>query len=422
MSMNRRNYVALIGSVGALVALGAAMTAQAADQKGPSVSKCMAKPLKEAQDAMKAGNYDLEIQKIQEARNTASCTKSTYDDYIMNSWLGVAEIKQRNYEAAAPALQASAMSEYSTPEQRRTMLKAVVGIYAQLKNNAKTIEVGQAAIKTGAADSDVYVMVAVAQDAQGQYKQAAQTIQMVVDKQSKPEEKYLQFQWDAYSKASDQADANKVIDKLVTYYPKPDYWLNALQPLLKMNINDSHLQLDVYRLMFDVGVLKQPRDIGDMAELDYDAGLPGETVSVLQKAFDDKAFTDQRDVLRYQHLLQTSMMKQQSDQASLTTQETKAANAATGDDLVGLGTAYLTYGQPDKAVNMISQGISKGGLRHPEQASLLLGIAQLRSRDTDAARRTFDKVASSGNEGYAQLGRLWALHMQGRATSTARAG
>src|SRR6185437_15745518 len=207
----------------------------------------------------------------------------------------------------------------------------------------------------------------------------------------------------------DQTDASKVIDKLVTYYPKPDYWLNALQPLLKMNINDAHLQLNVYRLMFDVGVLTQPRDVGEMAGLDFDQGYPGETIAVLQKATDAKVFTDPRDVSRYQHLLQSSMMKAQTDQASLGAQEAKAASDPSGDALIGVGTAYLTYGQADKAVSAFSQGISKGSLKRPDEATLLLGVAQLRNHDADAARRSFEKVAGSSDQGYAQLGRLWEL-------------
>jgi tetratricopeptide (TPR) repeat protein len=365
---------------------------------------------------MKKKDYATEIQKIQAAQAQA-CTKTPYDDYVMNSWLGVAYLSTKDYAHAAPALQAAGMSQYSSVIQRQQMLRDVVSIYAQLHQNAKTVEAGQAAIKAGITDADIYVTVAVAQDQMGQHKDAAETIQSVIDKEPKPEEKYLQFQWDAYIKASDQADANKVIDKLVTYYPKPDYWLNALQPLLKMTINDAHLQLNVYRLMFDVGVLTQPHDAGDMAGLDFDAGYPGETVLVLQKAFDAKVFTDQRDVLRYQHLLQTSMMKAQTDQASLGAQQTKATSDASGDGLVAVGTAYLTYGQADKAVSAITQGIAKGSLHRPDEANLLLGIAQLRNHDTDAAHRTFEAVAGSSDQAYAQLGRLWELHMQNHAAA-----
>lgn len=417
--MKRRNTWAVIGSVGAVVALCLGSVAHAADEKekGPTVSKCLAKPLKEAQDAMKAKNYQLQIQKVQEAQNTPKCNKTPYDEYLMNTWLGVANVQLKNYEVAAPALQAAAESQYTTPENRRQMMQAVVGIYSQLHQYPKAIAAGQSAIRSGAADASIYVTVAVSQEALGQHKEAAATIQQLIDKEPKPEEKYLEFQWEAYNKAGDQADANRVIDKLVTYYPKPDYWLNALAPLLKMNINDAQLQLNVYRLMNDVGVLKRANDYADMANLTYDAGYPGETVAVLQKAFAANAFTDQRDVMRYQHLLMSAMAKAQTDQASLPSQESKAEHASTGDALVAVGAAYLSYGQADKAISAIQKGIDKGGLKSMEQAELVLGIAQLHAHNAAAAHRTFDKVASSSNEGYAQLGRLWGLHSENHSAA-----
>jgi hypothetical protein len=70
----------------------------------------------------------------------------------------------------------------------------------------------------------------------------------------------------------------------------------------------------------------------------------------------------------------------------------------------------LSYGQTDKAVAAISKGIAKGSLKYPEEANLLLGIAQLRSHNAAEAQRAFEKVGASSNTGYARLGKLWALH------------
>lgn len=416
--MNRSTVVSVLGSACAVAALClcSATASYAAESKGPTISAFLAKPLKAAQDAQKAQNYDLEVQKLQDAL-AAKGQRTPYDNFIINSFLGVAYVNLKNYPSAAPALEAAAESQYADSAQQKAMLQAVVSIYSQLHQYPKAIAAGQNAMKLGVAGSDVYVTVAVDQDGIGQHKEAAATIQQLIDKEPKPEEKYLEFQWEAYNKASDQVDASKVIDKLVTYYPKPDYWLNALQPLLKMNINDARLQLDVYRLMNDVGVLKQAHDYADMAELSFDAGYPGETVAVLQKAFADHVFTDQRDILRYQHLLTGAMQKATQDEASLPSQQSKAEAATTGDPLVAVGAAYLSYGQADKAASVIAEGIAKGGLKYPEEANLLLGVAQLRSHNTADAHRTFDKVSNSDNEGYAQLGRLWVLHSQSHSAA-----
>jgi hypothetical protein len=70
----------------------------------------------------------------------------------------------------------------------------------------------------------------------------------------------------------------------------------------------------------------------------------------------------------------------------------------------------LSYGQNDKALAALNKGIAKGSLKYPEEANLLLGIAQLRSHDAADAEKSFDKVAASSNSGYARLGKLWLLH------------
>jgi hypothetical protein len=147
-----------------------------------------------------------------------------------------------------------------------------------------------------------------------------------------------------------------------------------------------------------------------MAEIALDAGYPGETQNVLQQAFAKNVFVEQRDKDRYQHLLDGAKQRAAADQASLANQEKDASNAPGGDKLVQVGAAYMSYGQNDKAIADIQKGIAKGSLKYPDEANLLLGIAQLRSHNAADAQRAFEKVSSSSNAGYARLGKLWALH------------
>jgi hypothetical protein len=392
--------------------LGAALSgiAAAADQAaGPTVSRALAKPLKAAQDAMQAKHWDAVLASLKEAQSTPG-EKTAYDNFVINQMLGFVYVQKQDLASAAPALEAAAQSQYATPEQQKAWLRAVMGSYFSQKNYARTVEIGEQAVKHGATDTDTYTTIADAQSKLGDWKGAAGTIQQVVEHQSKPEEKLLEFQWNCYVKVNDTADAGRVIEELVSYYPEPNYWLNALAPLSRMDIKDAHLQLNVYRLMNDVGVLKRPSDYAEMAELALDQGYPAESQAILEKAFAQKIFTEQRDKDRYQHLLDGARQRAATDLAALPAKEKDAANAATGEQLVQLGAAYMTYGQFDKAVTTISRGLAKGGLKSPEEADVLLGIAQLRMKNTGEAQRAFEKAAASHNAGYIQLGRLWALH------------
>jgi hypothetical protein len=405
---NPLNVVVLFASV--CLAVAAPGLAAGADQaSGPTVSKALAKPLKAAQDALQAKHWDVVLASLKEAQSTPG-EKSAYDNFVINQMLGFVYVQKQDFVSAAPALEAAAQSQYATPEQQKNWLRAVMGSYFTQKNYAKTVDIGEQAVKHGATDSDTYMTIADAQSKLGDWKGAAATIQQVVEHQSKPEEKLLEFQWNCYVKVNDSADAAKVIEQLVSYYPEPNYWLNALAPLSRMDIKDGHLQLNVYRLMNDVGVLKRPTDYAEMAELALDQGYPGETQAVLEKAFAQKVFTEQRDKDRYQHLLDGAKQRATADLAQLGASENAAAAGPSGDAYLRVGAAYLSYGQNDKALAAINKGIAKGNLKSADEARLLLGITKLRMKSATDAERDFEKVSLSSNSGYARLGRLWALH------------
>ncbi|MFI4869417.1 MAG: tetratricopeptide repeat protein [Steroidobacterales bacterium] len=405
---NRLKIVALLASICTGAWLCSAV--MAADQPaGPQVSKSVAKPLKAAQEALQAKKLDDALAKVREAQGAAG-EKTPYDNYVMNILLFQIYQQKQDMGDAIPVLQAAAQSQYASADQQKLWLKNIALYYFQQKDYAKALDTADQAVKHGSNDLETLGLIARSQYLSGKYKEAAATMQDIVSKQDKPDEDSLKLLWQFDLKANDDAGAAKAVEKLVAYYPKPEYWANALAPLVRMDIKDAHLQLNVYRLMNDVGVMKLPSDYAEMAEIALDQGYPGETQSVLQQAFSKNVFTEQRDKDRYQHLLDGAKQRAATDQAQLGTVEQQAGGAATGDQLVQVGAAYMSYGQNDKAVAAISKGIAKGGLKSPDEANLLLGIAQLRLRNASEAQKSFDKVGSSSNNGYARLGKLWALH------------
>jgi Tetratricopeptide repeat len=406
---NRLKFVALVASLCTGAWLCSALPA--ADQPppaGPQVSKSVAKPLKAAQEALQAKKLDEALAHVREAQGAAG-DKTAYDSYVMNILLFQIYQQKQDMGDAIPVLQSASQSQYATPEQQKVWLKNIALYYFQQKDYPKALEVADQAVKHGVNDLDTLGLIAKAEYLTGKYKDAATAMQEIVGKQDKPDEESLKLLWQFDLKANDDAGAARAVEKLVTYYPKPEYWANALAPLVRMDIKDAHLQLNVYRLMNDVGVLKLPTDYAEMAEIALDAGYPGETQNVLQQAFAKNVFIEQRDKDRYHHLLEGAKQRSANDQSQLATVEQTAAGAPNGDALVQVGGAYISYGQNDKALAAISKGIAKGGLKSPDEANLLLGIAQLRQKNNAAAQQAFDKVASSSNSGYARLGKLWAL-------------
>jgi hypothetical protein len=398
---NGLKFAAVVASAcGALIL---ATNSIAADQ--PQISKSIVKQLKAAQDAQQAKHYDDALNDINQAK-AAPGEKTAWDNFVIDGLLIKIYQGQNNQAELAKVLETTAQSQYATPDQQKTFYEYLAGYYYQQKDYAKALDTAQNAQKHGAAgDPKVEELIANSYFLTNRFKEAAQAEQDIVAKQDKPDENTLTKLWQFDTKAGDQAGADKTIDRLVALYPKPEYWSNALVSLTKMDVKDAHLQMNIYRLKKDVGAMKQPGEFADMAEIALDQGFPGETVTILQEAFQKNLFTEQRDKDRYQHLLDGAKQRAQADQQQLGKSEPHD-----GIGLVQLGAAYGSYGQYDKAVTYISKGIQAGGLKSPEEANLLLGIAEYKAKNPAEAEKAFDKVAASSNPGYSRLGKLWALH------------
>ena len=105
------------------------------------------------------------------------------------------------------------------------------------------------------------------------------------------------------------------------------------------------------------------------------------------------------------------------DLAQQAASETAARNAKDGNALVTQGLLETLNGNAAKGVQLIEDGIAKGGLRQPEDAKLHLGYAQVRAgRDADALK-TFQSV--SGPNGLSSLAHVWVLYLQSRQAAAA---
>jgi tetratricopeptide (TPR) repeat protein len=223
-----------------------------------------------------------------------------------------------------------------------------------------------------------------------------------------PKDEALQLALSACVKLNDTECTTKELERLVEYHPKPEYWQNLLYSVRSVqNLGDKNT-LQVYRLMSELDVLKDPSDYTEMAQLAIEQGNPGEAQRILEKGLQKGVFADPRTKDKNTRLLESAKKAAQTDQASLPKVEKDADASATGDKNVGVGLAYLGYQQYDKALDQLNKGVTKGGVRNDAEARLLLGIAQLKSGKKDDAVKSFKAVKGDAN--LERLAELWSLH------------
>jgi tetratricopeptide (TPR) repeat protein len=413
MKITSKVLVAL--ALGAGLALGPASLPQgdAFAQDKPKVSKAVAKPLKAAQDAMTAKKYSEALAKLREVQTIPG--RSPYDDYLLNEMLGYVFVRTNQFADAAKHLEAGFQSPHFDQSQTASRVNALAQVNYQLKNYDKAIEYGNRAIKGGFADDEMYTLVGQAYYIKGDHKNTLRFMNNYVDAIEKrggtPKEQSLELIMSSCIKLDDAECTTKALERLVSRYPKPVYWQNLMYSLFQATDNTDKQLLHIYRLASEVDVLKRSEDYTEMAQLAIEQGSPGEATRILEKGIQKNVFTEQRDKDRNSRLLESAKKQAAADQASIPkmAKEAEAANAS-GDKLVGLGIAYLSYQQYAKAVEAFNKGLAKGGVKFPDEANLFLGIAQLKNQNKADAIKAFKEVKT--DKKLQRIASLWALHAQ----------
>ena len=396
---------ALIAGCGGVLLAGPALA-----EEGKNVSAKMAKPLKAAQDDLTAKRYSDAILKLKESQ--ASPGKSPYDQHVINEMLKVAYVRTGNYADAAKVMEVEIDDGFVPQSELQGLVRGLAQVNYQIKNYEKAIEFGNRAIKGGFADEELRTLVGQAYYLKGDWKGTLHfeegQVENVIKEGRTPKSEALQLILSACAKLNDQPCETRALERVVTYYPKPDYWYQLLFTLRQQTSGNDANTLQTYRLMSEVDVLKNPEDYTEMAQLALEAGSPGEAQRILEKGIAKGVFADQRAKQKNERLLESAKKAAATDRASLQRIAKEADAAAAGAKNVGLGLAYFGYGEYDKAVEEITKGLTKGGLRNEGEARLLLGISQLKAGHKEDAAKTFHAV--KGDPSLERLANLWTLH------------
>lgn len=414
MKFRSNTLTALALSAVVACAIGFAPVNPVFAQGKPTNSKVAGKPLQAAKASLDGKRYQEAITRLKEVQGLSG--KNAYDDHLINEMLSYAYVKTNQYAEAAKVIESDLDSSFNSPAEQQKRVRQLLQIHYTLKNYDKVLSLGDRAVKGGYADDEIYTWMGQAYFLKGDYKGAAKFMETQVNNQvkagKKPKEQLLNLVQNACDKTNDTGCLQRVLERLVSYYPKPQYWQNLMTAMYTQQDagGGDQSQIQVYRLASAVNVLNKARDYTEYAQLALEAGSPGEAQTVLQKGFDNKVFSEGRDLDRNKRLLESAKKAAAESQAALAKADADAAASKTGDKDINVGVTYLGYQQYDKAAAAFERGLGKGGVTNAADAHLLLGIAQLGAGRKEEARKAFKAV--KGNPTLERLANLWTLHAQ----------
>ena len=372
-----------------------------------SVRPEIGKPLKAAQELIKAQKFKDALVKLREAEAVAG--RTPYENFILDRMRGAAAAGAGDTETAAKSFEAVINSGKLPEAEQLKMIEALAGTYYRAKDYAKAIAWGQRYFKAGGTSAPMRLLVVQAQYLGGAYAEAAKELAELVAADERagraPSEDHLQLLANCYLRLNDKSGYVTALEKLVTHHPKKDYWADLLARLQRKPGFSDRLTLDVYRLMLATGILRESSDYMEMAQLALQAGLPAEAKKLVADGFAKGLLGAGADADRHKRLRDLANKQADDDRKTFAEDEKAAGAAKTGDNLIKIGYALVTNGESEKGIALMEQGIAKGGLKRPEDGKLHLGIAYLQAGNRAKASQVLRSVG--GKDGTAELARLW---------------
>jgi tetratricopeptide (TPR) repeat protein len=409
---NRFGFATAVAAL-AILGIGSASLASAQAPecagKNAKISKKISKPMDAALDGLRAQNWQEVLTKTAEAEAESS-PKGLYDTYWIHNLKGKAYTGLKQYKEATQEFEQIKDSPCMTDIEHGDLLTLMTKIYYQLDDHTKVIEHGTRALAM-TNNPDLPLYLGQAYYLQKDFANSRKVMEGVVTKlegEGKPPgEQNVRLIHGACRSMGDTDCETAQFERLVKYYPKPEYWQNLVNTLFNDKKSTDKQQLHVMRLATHVGAVTEPLKFEECAQIAIALGLPGEAQSLLEEAFNKKFIVDPKQVERDKKLLAEAKTAATGDKATLATQETSAKANAAGNADVKLGAAYLSYGDNAKAIEALQRGIAKGSVRDPDEAGMLLGIAYVRSGNKEEAAKAFNTVKADAT--MARIAKLWLL-------------
>src|SRR5207237_10362709 len=166
--------------------------------------------------------------------------------------------------AAAAALESAAASSAAPEADRRQLLAAAAGQYYALKEYGKAATVATRYFQHGGTDKSIRTIYVQSLYLAGNYGAAARELAQDVENEERagknPTEDQLQLLANAYLQSKDTAGYGRTMEELVALYPKRDYWLAAIDNVIRRSGFNARLQIDVFRLGIEVAAMQRGAD------------------------------------------------------------------------------------------------------------------------------------------------------------------
>ena len=390
-----------------------AAAAAAATAKQETVRPEMYKLLNPAifKDMLAAKQYPELTERINQA--DAMANKTPYESYVINRMRGSLGTASGNDQMMMQGSLAAIASGLLTPAEQSDFVLAMANKYYSSKDYPNAIIWFKRYQQEGGDASIVRPVLIRAYYFSNDFANAKTEMKLVLDATEKagkaPDREDLLLYRSVSAKLKDKQAALAGLEKLVTYYPSDEYWLDLLASTQSKPSYKPRMDLDVLRLEAATVKTIPPESYIEFAELALLVGLETEANKAIEAGYAAGVLGTGPDAAKHKKIREQAAKGAADDQKNLAGGEAAAAKSKDGLALVNLGYALVTIDQFDKGLALMEKGIAKGGMKHPDDVKLHLGVAYVKAGRKEEAIKTFQTV--QGADGQLDIAHCWIMYV-----------
>ena len=213
-------------------------------------------------------------------------------------------------------------------------------------------------------------------------------ISMYDEKGKIPKEQWYNLARFLYFEKNDIPKTVDTLEILLQHYPKKQYWVQ-LSHMYGEQKKESE-QLSAMETAYVQGMLDKGTEQVTMAYLYLNGEVPYKAAKVMDKGLKNGSIDDKS---KNWEIAGSAWRQAQEVDKSIPAMEKAAAKAETGELYARLGNIYLDGDQNQKAITAITKGLNRGGVKRPDTARLVLGMAYFNTKQYDKARQAFQAAA-----------------------------
>jgi len=377
-------------------------------RKAQSMSQKVYEALTEAQELIEAKQYQQGLAVLRGLEGEKKLTP--YEKAQLYNYFAYTYFTLEKYQDAIRSYERVLQQPELPPALVSNSLYTLAQLYFITEEYRKAVGTIEKWFKTADKPTEnAYMLLGQGYYQLEEYKKSLQPLKkaykMVRDRGDQPKENLLLLMRVNYYNLGDYKNMVNVLRELVVLYPKTEYWLTMAGAYSELKALDK--QMSIMEALYESGNLPKGNQQLNLANLYLLHEVPYKAAEILDRGI-EKGIIEKR--VRNLRLLSQAWLQAQESEKAIEPLKQAARMSKDGDLDVRLAQAYINLDRYKEAVDALETGLKKGGVKRPDTAYVMLGLANFELQRFNSAIRAFSEASKDRRS--RKAAEQWLTHVR----------